>query len=87
MRTLILYYDDTMQPHCGCVSHNGLFDPGSETDIEWQDQLTGFALYGDNDDRDIRPYFAVHGIADDQIDQLTVYDEAGNEIGKQYIQR
>lgn len=81
MRTLILYLDENGQSHCGCIIHDGSFDPTSTADVEWRSQLTGF----DADD-DIG-FFAIEGVTDDQSDLLTISDEFGAEIGKQYIQR
>lgn len=84
MRTLILYSDDNGQPCCGCIIHDGSFDPANEVDVEWKDQLTGFAV---DEGDEPREFFAVQDIDDAAADNVYATDSLGNEIGKQYIQR
>lgn len=77
MRTLILYVGDDGIDHCGCIIHDGTFNPIDEADTEWQDQLTEWT----------GTFVAVNNISDQFADSVTVTDDNGQEIGKQYIQR
>lgn len=79
MRTLLLYIGEDGESHCACVIHDGSFDPTDPVNVAWKDELQSWC--------DDNIHFAVHGIADDLADTTAIFDENGNEIGKQYIQR